>query len=58
MVKMVHPGNDKAVASTNQIHDDCGQITDADRCELAAKLFKCTNDSLIKQGIDPKAMIV
>lgn len=57
ITKLAHPGDDKALQITNKIHDDCDGITGADRCDFAAKLMTCTNESLIKQGIDPKKIM-
>lgn len=54
---MAHPGNDKAVPVTTQIHKDCEGVSDADRCEYAIKLAKCTMDSLTSQGINPKEVL-
>lgn len=53
---MAHPGDEKAIEVTKALHADCGSITDADRCELAGKVMACSNESLIKQGIDPKKL--
>lgn len=53
---MAHPGNEKALEISDNIHNDCESVTDADRCEFAAKFLACTNDSLNKQGIDPKTI--
>lgn len=53
---MTHPGDEKAIEVIKTLHADCGSITDADRCELAGKVMVCSNESLIKQGIDPKKL--
>lgn len=54
ITKKVHPGDDKAIAVTNQIAADCAGIADGDRCELAFKMIECTRESMVKQGLDPK----
>lgn len=56
LAKMTHPGDEKAIEVIKTLHADCGSITDADRCELAGKVMVCSNESLIKQGIDPKKL--
>lgn len=55
MAKIVHVGNTTAIVTT--LLDDCGQITDTDRCELAAKFMQCGQKSAIKHGFDPKKII-
>lgn len=56
IAKISHPGNDKVIEVTKIVHQDCGSVTDADRCEFAGKLIQCTHNSMIKQGIDPKSL--
>lgn len=57
IAKMVHPGNDQAVQIATNIATDCLSLADADRCELAAKYMKCSEESAIKNGLDPKKML-
>lgn len=57
VTKMAHPDDEKAIEATKKIHTDCEAVSDSDRCEYAIKLMKCTMDSLVKQGFDPKEVL-
>ena len=49
-----HEGNDKAIATFNEMVAECGSISDPDACELGAKVMECMINGAIKRGIDPK----
>ncbi|XP_055326703.1 general odorant-binding protein 19d-like [Sitodiplosis mosellana] len=49
-----HEGNDKAIATFNEIVAECENISDSDACELGAKLMECMLNGAVKRGIDPK----
>lgn len=57
IAKMLHPGNDKALELAKTIATECSSVADADRCELAAKLMKCSEQVAIANGWDPKKMM-
>lgn len=44
--------NDPRVASAKAVAEDCAGITDADRCEAAAKIFACSIEAGKKHGFD------
>lgn len=57
IARIEHSGNEKAVEMANKLMADCLDISDSDRCELAAKLMQCGQRSAVKLGLDPKRLI-
>lgn len=54
--KMIEKGFDhdkKLTGIMSEVVDECGSISDPDRCELADKLFHCFADGLTKRNLDP-----
>lgn len=49
-----HEGNEKAIATFNEMVAECETISDPDVCELGAKVMQCMVDGAVKRGIDPK----
>lgn len=49
-----HEGNDKAIATFNEMVAECESISDPDTCELGAKVMECMVNAAVKRGIDPK----
>lgn len=48
-------GNDvKAVNIFHEMFNECKSISDADICEMCAKMMDCMIKAGIKRGIDPK----
>lgn len=45
--------NKKIAATMIEVVHDCGEVTDADRCEMAAKLVDCFATNMVKRGLDP-----
>lgn len=37
-----------------EVTNECKDIVDPNRCDLAVKLVNCINDSAMKRGVDPK----
>lgn len=57
VAKIAYAGNEKAVEMASTLMKDCDAISDTNRCELAAKIMQCGQQSATKHGIDPKKMI-
>lgn len=57
IAKMIHPGNEEAITLAKNIAGACESVTDSDRCELAAKLMKCSEQAAIANGLDPKKIL-
>lgn len=57
IAKIAYAGNEKAVEMASTLMKDCDAISDTNRCELAAKIMQCSQQSATKHGIDPKKMI-
>lgn len=49
-----YEGNDKAIATFNEMVDECQSVSDSDKCELGFKLMECIVKAAEKRGIDPK----
>lgn len=45
--------DEKAIAFIREVAHECSSVEDADRCELASKLFSCIHEGVIKRGVDP-----
>lgn len=45
-----------AIATINELIDECGTITGADRCDLAHNILECLNDGAKKRGINKKEL--
>lgn len=41
MAKMAYSGDEERAKKARDLATDCAAITDADRCEAAAKIFDC-----------------
>lgn len=57
MAQKAFAGDDKAINVAKSVAADCGGISDADRCEMAGKLFTCSREVITKMGIDPDSVI-
>lgn len=51
MAKLVFEGDDTKINIAREVSNECGGITDDDRCELAAKLYDCATVECEKRGI-------
>lgn len=40
------------IASAKAVAEACSSVTDADRCEAAAKIFACSVEAAKKHGFD------
>lgn len=54
VTKIAYADNSKALDITKTVMEDCGDISETNRCEVATKFMKCCQDSAIKHGVDPK----
>lgn len=45
-----------AIATINDLIDECGVITGNDRCELAHNILECLNNGASKRGINKKQL--
>lgn len=52
--EMINQGfDDKKVAATMvEVVQDCKGVTDADRCEMAGRMFHCFAENMAKRGLD------
>lgn len=55
IAKTTYEGSEKALALVKDLGPNCGSIT-GDRCEMAAKLMECMQETARKNGVDPKNM--
>lgn len=49
-----YEGDEKAIATFNEMVAECESIADPDTCELGPKLADCMIKAAVKRGIDPK----
>lgn len=57
VARIAFAGNEKAIEMASTVMKDCAELSDTDRCELAAKIMQCGQQSAIKHGIDSKKII-
>lgn len=46
--------NMKAIATFNEMVDECANVSGADNCELSGALIECMVNAATKRGVDPK----
>lgn len=54
LTKFSQDGN--AIATINDLIDECGVITGDNRCELAHNILECLNNGANKRGINKKQL--
>lgn len=54
LTKFSQDGN--AIATINDLIDECGIITGDNRCELAHNILECLNNGANKRGINKKQL--
>lgn len=54
LTKFSQDGN--AIATINELIDECGGISGEDRCELAHNILECLNNGAKKRGINKKEL--
>lgn len=57
LAKIAYDGNEDAMAKAKEVADECVNVADADRCELATKMMTCAQAALVKLGFNPKDMV-
>lgn len=48
---MIFQDNESMIKVAREVSEACTSITDIDRCEMAVKAIKCTQNEIDKRGI-------
>lgn len=52
MMTMKYDGDAAKVQAAREVANDCGGISDADRCEAGAKICKCLAEKTMAKGLE------
>lgn len=49
---MIFDGDATKMKAAEEVGKECADVTDADRCEAAFKIFECCHDASVRKGLD------